>query len=65
MEVEQTPEMAEEAFYAKEYNFSYSSLNKLLFSPKVFYKQYVLKQREEKMESYLIDGKVVHCFSVP
>jgi len=32
----------------------------MLFSPMLWYKHYVLQQREEKVESYLIDGKVIH-----
>ena len=51
----------EEAFYAKEFKFSYSSLNKLLFSPSLFYKDYILGDREIKTEKYLIEGSVVHC----
>ncbi|MBK7819407.1 MAG: PD-(D/E)XK nuclease-like domain-containing protein [Sphingobacteriaceae bacterium] len=27
----------------------------------MFYRHYVLQQREERTESYLIDGKVIHC----
>lgn len=53
---------AEEAFYKEPFHFSYSSLNKLLLSPIIFYNLYVLKKREvEKIESHLIDGKVIHC----
>ena len=33
----------EKEFYAKDFNFSYSSLNKLLFSPSLFYKDYILE----------------------
>jgi hypothetical protein len=51
----------EEAFVSNPFYFSYSSLNKLIFSPKLFYTQYVLKQREEKLESYLVEGKIIHC----
>jgi hypothetical protein len=51
----------EEEFYSKPFNLSYSGLNKLLFSPKLFYSHYVLQQREEKLDSYLIEGKVIHC----
>ena len=51
----------EEEFYSKPFNFSYSGLNRLLFSPKLFYSHYVLQQREEKLDSYLIEGKVIHC----
>ena len=50
----------EAEFYSKPFNLSYSGLNKLLFSPKLFYKHYILQQREEKLDSYLIDGKVIH-----
>lgn len=42
--------------------FSYSSLNKLLFAPKLFFNHYFLNQKEEKIESYLVDGKLVHCY---
>ena len=50
----------EEEFYNKDYNFSYSSLNKLLFSPKLFYIDYILKERELKTDKHLIEGKLLH-----
>ncbi len=50
----------EEEFYNVDYNFSYSSLNKLLFSPKLFYKDYILKERELKTDKHLIEGKLLH-----
>jgi len=50
----------EKEFYSKPLYLSYSGLNKLLFSPGLYYRHYVLQQREEKLESYLIDGKVIH-----
>jgi len=50
----------EEAFYNGDYKFSYSSLNKLLFSPKLFYKDYILKERELKTDKHLIEGKLLH-----
>jgi hypothetical protein len=50
----------ENEFYSKPYYLSYSALNKMLFSPKLFYNHYILKQKEDKIESYLIDGKVIH-----
>ena len=31
-----------------------------MYSPNLFYKHYILQQREEKLDSYLIDGKVIH-----
>jgi len=52
---------AEESFYKEAFEFSYSSLNKLLFSPSLFYKDYILKDREIKTDKYLVEGKLVHC----
>jgi hypothetical protein len=51
----------EEEFYSKEFSFSYSSLNRLLFSPSLFYKDYILQDREIKTDKYLVEGKLVHC----
>jgi len=51
----------ENEFYAKDFNFSYSSLNKLLFSPSIFYKEYILKDREIRTDKHLVEGKLVHC----
>ena len=51
----------EEEFYSKPFNFSYSSLNRLLFSPSLFYKDYILKDREIRTDKHLIEGKLVHC----
>lgn len=51
----------EEEFYSKPFYLSYSGLNKLLYSPQFFYKHYILQQREERLDSHLIDGKVIHC----
>ena len=50
----------EDLFYKEECKFSYSSLNRLLFSPKLFYKDYILKERETKMDKHLIEGKLIH-----
>ena len=52
----------EEEFYAdKKFCFSYSSLNKLLFSPSLFYKDYILKDREVRTDKHLVEGKLLHC----
>ena len=51
----------EDEFYSKEFNFSYSSLNKLLYSPSLFYRDYILGDKEEKTEKYLVEGKLIHC----
>lgn len=51
----------EKEFYSKKFYFSYSGLNRLLYSPKLFYNHYILQQREEKLDQHLIEGKVIHC----
>jgi hypothetical protein len=51
----------EKDFYAKPFSFSYSSLNKLMWNPQAFYQMYVLGNREEKTESYLVNGKIIHA----
>ena len=56
----QDPRVLEDEFYAKQFAFSYSSLNKLLHSPRLFYRQYVLGEREELMEASVIEGRVIH-----
>ncbi len=49
-----------EACASGKFKFSYSSLNKLIFSPKLFYKDYILKDREERTDKHLIQGKLIH-----
>lgn len=56
-----TPAELEREFYSKPFSISYSGLNKLLYSPKMFYSHYILKQREDRTDMHLIDGKVIHC----
>lgn len=51
----------EKEFYSKKFYFSYSSLNKLLFSPSLFYKDYILNEREERIDKHLVEGKLIHC----
>ena len=51
----------EEEFYLKKFKWSYSSLNKLLFSPSLFYKDYILWDREVRTDKHLIEGKLIHC----
>ena len=51
----------EKDFYSKYFYFSYSSLNKLLFSPSLFYKDYILRDREIRTDKHLIEGKLIHC----
>lgn len=58
---EKTDKELEKEFYSKDFFFSYSGLNKLVYSPRLFYQWYVLKEREDRTESHLVEGKVVHC----
>lgn len=48
-------------FYDEKFYFSYSSINKLLFSPRLFYSHYILKQKEDKTDAHLIAGRALHC----
>ena len=48
-------------FYKNKFYFSYSSINKLLFSPRSFYSHYVLNQREDSIDPHLVGGRVLHC----
>jgi hypothetical protein len=50
-----------EQFYNKKFYFSYSGINKLLFSPDLFYKHYILNQREDSTDQHLVEGRVLHC----
>jgi len=50
----------EKEFYGKPFNFSYSSLNRLMFSPSLFYKDYILKEKEIRTDKHLIEGKLIH-----
>lgn len=52
--------MLEHEFYSAPFSFSYSSLNRLLYAPSVFYKEYVLKMKEIKTDQHLIEGKLTH-----
>jgi hypothetical protein len=61
MILDKTPQELQQEFYAKPFSLSYSGLSKMMYSPSLFYRHYVLQQREEKLDSYLIDGKVIHC----
>lgn len=50
-----------ELFYKKKFYFSYSGINKLLFSPGLFYNHYILNNREDSTDTHLIAGRVLHC----
>jgi len=51
----------EEEFYDKNFMMSYSGLNKLLYSPRLFYLHYVLGQRDDSTDKFAIEGKLIHC----
>jgi len=51
----------ENLYYSKPLFHSYSSLTRLLYSPQIYYKYYILEEREESLQPSLIDGKVIHC----
>lgn len=57
---EQDQNLLEAEFYSKQFYFSYSGLNTLLDSPVVFYKEYVLKQKEDGIKKYLLEGTLIH-----
>lgn len=50
-----------ELFYKQKFYFSYSGINKLLFSPIAFYNHYILNQREDSTDAHLVAGRVLHC----
>lgn len=51
----------EEEFFDKSFMMSYSGLNKLLYSPRLFYAHYVLGQRDDAVDKFAIEGKLIHC----
>ena len=51
----------EEEFFSKNFMMSYSGLNKLLFSPKLFYMHYILGQKDDTSDKNMIEGKLIHC----
>jgi hypothetical protein len=59
--MQESAELLENSFYAQKFYFSYSSLNKLLWNPAVFYQQYVLGMKEERTDAHLVQGKIIHC----
>jgi hypothetical protein len=51
----------EEEFFSKPFLLSYSGLNRLLYSPALFYNHYVLGQRDDVEDRNMIEGKLIHC----
>ncbi len=59
-EAEQDRNLLEAEFYEKPFYFSYSSLSRLLLSPNIFYKEYVLKEKEVRLGKHLLNGTLIH-----
>ena len=51
----------EEEFFSKKFLMSYSGLNKLQYSPALFYQHYVLKQRDDSQDPNMVEGSLIHC----
>ena len=49
-----------DSFYGQPFNFSYSSLSRLLWNPKSFKDVYIDGNREEIIADHLIKGKLIH-----
>lgn len=58
--MQETAAALEKGFYGKPFYFSYSSLNKLLWNPAIFYQLYIMGLKEERTEAHLIQGKLIH-----
>lgn len=59
--MQDSAESLEKEFYLKKFYFSYSSLNKLMWNPAVFYQMYILGLKEERQDAHLVQGKIVHA----
>jgi hypothetical protein len=57
---EEDKQLIEAAFYSKPFFFSYSSLNRLLMAPNIFYTEYILKNKPIQTGKHLIAGTLVH-----
>jgi len=51
----------EAAFKKDKFYFSFSSLVKLILDPRIFYKDYILREREEISGKHLDIGELLHC----
>jgi hypothetical protein len=58
--MQESIEIQEKSFYASKFYYSYSSLNKLIWNPQVFYQMYVLGLKEERLDTHLVQGKLIH-----
>lgn len=53
--------LLEDKFFDTPFVMSYSGLNKLLYSPALFYNHYVLGERDDNVEKHMLEGKLIHC----
>ena len=60
--LEQDANIKEAAFYDQDFYFSPTSSNKLLSTPREFYKEYILKEKEIKRDKHLVLGTLTHFF---
>lgn len=51
----------EDEFFSKLFMMSYTGLSKLMFSPALFYNHYVMNEREDVDDKYMLEGKLIHC----
>ena len=51
----------EEEFFNKDFLMSYSGLNKLMYSPALFYSHYVLNQKDDSYDQNMVEGSLIHC----
>lgn len=58
--MQESIEVLEKDFYNRKFFYSYSSLNKLIWNPQIFYQMYVLGLKEEKLDAHLVQGKLIH-----
>jgi len=50
-----------ENFISSKPYLSFSGLSKLIYSPRLFYKHYVLNEREDSVSASLVKGKMLHA----
>jgi len=56
-----TKALKEDEFFSKRFLMSQSGLGTLMFSPRLFYNNYILKNKEQNIAKHLLEGKLIHC----
>ena len=56
-----TDDVSKDEFQKEKFYFSFSSMTKLLLDPRVFYNDYVLRQRKDLSAKHLDIGQLLHC----